>query len=178
MKEMFHVACLVIAMLLLVGCGERSATTVGPRIYDRAGVEFEYPQAWEVTTDTQQAGPRYLFVETPGAALVIIQIHSADDASAIQYFAQDFARSAREETAVGNVSESTFGGVEEADGYEIVTERFTITLLGVNVPHTRTYRRKSIADNVCFIIAQVADEDRSKVTKGFEQIFSSFVHTP
>jgi hypothetical protein len=174
MKELAHIPYLVIALLLLVGCGERFATTDNPRSYNKAGMGIEYPRNWKVTEDTEQAGIRNLFVETPGNAIVIIQIYSAKDAFGIKAFAQNFARSAQEETAVGNVSVSRFSSVERSNGHETLTEPFSITVLGENVPHTRTYRRKTIDDKVCFIVAQVADEDRSKVTKGFEQIFSSF----
>ncbi len=174
MKKIVHIPYLVISLLLLVGCGERSAKTDNPRSYNKAGIAFEYPGNWEVTEDEQLAGLRYLFVETPGDAIVIIQIYSADDALEIRDFAQNFARSAQEETPFGNVSASVFSSVEKSNGYEILTERFSITLLGENVPHTRIYRRKPVDNKVCLIVAQVAVEDLSKVTMGFEQIFSSF----
>ena len=174
MKNMIRISYLVIMLFLLVGCGERSARTDNPRSYNKTGIEFKYPRNWKVTEDVQQAEFRYLFVETPGNALLIIQIYSADDALEIQDFAKNIDHSVKEETPVGNVSASTFSSVNKSDGYEILTEQFSITLLGETVTHTRTYRRKPIGSKVCFIIAQVANEDFSKVTKGFEQIFSSF----
>ena len=135
---------------------------------------FKYPGNWEITEDEQQAGLRVLIVETPGAAIVVIQIYSAGDALEIGDFAESFTRVARGDNPLGIISASEFSGLEKSDGDEILTERFSLGLLGENVPHTRIYRRKTGDDKVCFIVAQVADEDLSKVNMGFEQIFSSF----
>jgi len=82
----------------------------------------------------------------------------------------------KDDTPLGSVPDSVLGNVNNSGGYEILTERFSIALLGEKVPHTRTYMRKSVANRVCFIVAQVANEDRSKVTEGFELIFSSFTY--
>ena len=148
-----------------------------PRAYNNAGLEFEYPRNWKVTEDVQQEELRYLFVESPGDALLIIQIFSADDALDIQDFAKSFAQTAKEETPKSFLVDSVFGSVSKSGGYEILTEQFSMTLLRQKIPHTRTYRLKPVANRVCFIIAQVADEDRLKVTKGFELIFSSFKYS-
>jgi hypothetical protein len=176
MKNMIYISCLVFVSLWLVGCGERSAEIDNPRAYNNAGLEFEYPRNWKVTEDIQQGELRYLFVESPGNALLIIQIVSADDALDIQDFAKSFTQSAKEETPIGNFTGSVFGSVNKSGGYEILTEQLSIALLGEKIPHTRTYRRKPVANRVCFIIAQVADEDLLKVTKGFELVFSSFMY--
>ena len=174
---MIYISCLVFVSLLLVGCGERSVKIDNPRAYNNAGLEFEYPRNWKVTEDVQQEELRYLFVESPGDALLIIQIFSADDALDIQDFAKSFAQTAKEETPKSFLVDSVFGSVSKSGGYEILTEQFSMTLLRQKIPHTRTYRRKPVANRVCFIIAQVADEDRLKVTKGFELIFSSFKYS-
>jgi hypothetical protein len=95
----------------------------------------------------------------------------------IQDFAKSFAQTVKEETPKSFFVDSVFGSVSKSGGYEILTEQFSMTFLRQKIPHTRTYRRKPVANRVCFIIAQVADEDRLKVTKGFELIFSSFKYS-
>jgi hypothetical protein len=127
-----------------------------------------------VTEDTQESGRRFLIVEAPGSAIVLIEIYSADDALEIQDYAQALSRSAQEESSVANFNASTFSGVVKSDGYEILAEQYSVTFLETNVPHTRTYRRKPIDNKVYFLMEQVADEDRSQATKGFKQISSSF----
>jgi hypothetical protein len=92
----------------------------------------------------------------------------------LREFAETFARSTQESTTAGDISDSTFTEVQESDGYETLTDRFSIALLGVNVPHTRTYYRQEFDGRVCYILLQVADEDSAMVTSGFEQIVSSF----
>lgn len=174
MKKTVPIQYLMVSLLLLFGCGEKIADTDNPRNYDKAGITFKYPGNWAVTEDEQQEGFRYLFIETSGDAFIGINIYSVDDALEIKDFAQKLAHSTQEEIQVGNIGESVLSSVEKSNGYEILTERYSITILGVSVPHTRIYRRKSDANKVYFIIAQVSDEDLQKVTKGFEQIFSSF----
>ncbi len=173
MKRLVHISWLIMALLLLSAC-ERNARTDNPKSYNNAGIEFEYPGNWKVTEDSQQAGFRYLSVETPGDAIVIIQIYPTKDALEINEFAQWFAQAFKEEIPFGTISASKFSQVKKLEGYENLTEQFSIILLGEDIPHTRIYIRKPIDNRVCLMVAQAADEDHSKVIRGFEQVFTSF----
>ena len=173
-KNMICISRLLFAALVLVSGCEKSAITDQPKLYSKTGLEFQYPMNWKVTEDAEQADRRYLFVETPGDAILIIMLYSAREAPPVQEFARDFAQSAKQEVPIGKVHPSTFGSVKTAGGHEVLTEKFTITVLGEKVPHSRTYVRKPFGKSVSYLIAQVADEDLPKVTKGFEQIITSF----
>jgi len=176
MKNLFRVSCVMILALalMLVGCGESEADVGNPQHYSKDGVEFDYPGNWEVTDDAQNAEGRYLLIESPGDALMMIHIYSGSDALGIQAFASNFAKLAEENTPIGDVTASTFSNVTHSGGYEELTEQMSITVLGETVPLTRTYRRKAIGSNVCVLVGHVVDEDRSLVVGGFEQVFSSF----
>ena len=174
MRSTTSIACLVIAGLLLVGCGERRAETGSPRTYQHDGIEFEYPGNWKVTEDDREGEVRLLLVETPGEAIVVIQITPEDMAAGLREFAETFARSAREQTPIGKIGKSSFAAAKNQGEYEVLTERFSISLLGEGTPHTRTYHRRNLQGKALTIILQVADEDGSKVVKGAEQIVSSF----
>ncbi len=174
MKYLFNISLLAAVALLCVSCGETSAQIESPKSYDNAGLQFEYPGNWEVAEDVQQEHSRYLFVESPGDAILIIQVFSADDATDIKDYAKNFAQSAKNATPSLDFADSAFSSVDESGGYEILTEKFSVENLGVKIAHFRKYRRKVVSNRVCFIIEQVAEEDRDKVTKGFELIVSSF----
>jgi hypothetical protein len=176
MKIALNVLLIALFLLTLAGCGEKSADTANPQSYSKGGMEFEYPGNWEITEDAQQDSIRYIIIESPGDAIFIVHFHPADEAVGILEFADSFAQMAKEETPIGNVSASEFGEISNTDGYEALTEKMSITLMGETVPHTRIHRRKRIADRVCFLIGHVADEDRSLVESGFEQIFASFTY--
>ena len=54
-----------------------------------------------------------------------------------------------------------------------ITEQFSISALGLEVPHIRFYKQKQFGDNVVYVICQVSNEDEDFVDVGFDQIISS-----
>jgi hypothetical protein len=163
-------------ILALVACGgcERVANVKSPKTYDKDGVHFQHPNNWRVTADSQRDGVRYLFLETPGQATVAIQIYLATEAPEVEEFARTFSSIVRKEMpkylAVGN---STFGTAEDTAGYESITEQFSISALGQEVPHIRSYKQKQFGSNVVYVICQVSNDDEDFVAIGFDQIISS-----
>jgi hypothetical protein len=127
-----------------------------------------------VTADSQRDGVRYLFLETAGHATVAIQIYRATEALEIEEFARGFSSIVREEMpkylAVGD---STFGTPEDVSGYKSLTEQFSISALGQEVPHIRSYKQKQFGNNVVYVVCQVSNEDEDFVAIGFDQIMSS-----
>ena len=71
------------------------------------------------------------------------------------------------------VGNSTFAGPEDVSGYTSITEQFSISALGQEVPHIRFYKQKQFGNNVVNIICQVSNEDEDFVAVGFDQIMSS-----
>lgn len=177
MKNMIQISCLALLSLFLTGCGERSAEVDNPRAHNNAGLEFQYPGNWKVAEDGKKGELRHLLIESPGIGLLVtIFMLPADDARDIQGFAEIYARSFKEEVPFGDVTDSVFGSIRQSGEYEILSEQFSMDILGVKTPHTRTYRRKSVADQVCFVVDQVADEHHSKVAKGVELVVSSLTY--
>jgi hypothetical protein len=127
-----------------------------------------------VTADSQREGVRYLFLETPGNATVAIQIYLATEALEIEEFGRGFSSMVRKEmpkyVAAGN---STFGAPEDVSGYKSIIEQFSISALGQEVPHIRSYKQKQFGNNVVYVICQVSSEDEDFVDVGFDQIISS-----
>ncbi len=162
--------------LLLVNCGGAEqatrADTDHPTTYAKDGLTFQVPGNWSVTEDEDFPTHRFVLVEEPGNALVVMQLFPFHQPADIAALARDFAAS----TAIASKpwpQESTFGTPGTAGGYETLREAFTLRVLASTVPHTRDYRLKAYGDRMCFIVAQVADEDRANVKSGFEQIARS-----
>ena len=189
----------MVILLSVWGCGERAAQVQQPLDYRKAGVSFQYPPAktpswlagiretlnvrlnfpkgiWKVTQEMHELGIHYLFVESPGDAVMIVQAYpdDGDEDMKLKAFVKDFSGSAREDTPVGSFGPSTFDDVVREGRYESITERFSISLLGQSVPHIRVYKRAVVQNKVCILIAQVATEDLEKVQPGFELVFKSF----
>jgi hypothetical protein len=164
---------IILALLAHAGC-ERVARVKAPKIYDKDGIHFEHPGNWKVTADSQRDGVRSLFLESPGEATVAIQIYLATEALEIADFAHQYSSNVHREMpwylVVGN---STFAGPEDVTGYTSITEQFSVSGLGLEVPHIRFYKQKQFGNDVVYLICQVASEDEDFVAIGFDQIISS-----
>ena len=173
MRRQFTSPLIVIVLLAAVGC-ERVATVKTPKIYDKDGIHFKHPGNWKVITDSQRDGVRFLFLETPGNATVAIQIYLATEALEIEDFARQFSSNVQKEmpryVTVGN---STFGGPDDVGGCRSMTEQFSLSTLGEEVPHIRLYKQKQFGDKIVYVICQVSNEDEDFVDVGFDQIMSS-----
>ena len=88
MRKIWFICWLTSAALLLTGCGEEGPDTGHTRKYMNEGIEFEYPGNWEVTEDVQRGNLRYVFVESSGNGMVIIDIRPAEVAPEIRDFAE------------------------------------------------------------------------------------------
>jgi len=165
---------LTILLLGLVGC-ERAADITSPVKYEKDNISFSHPQNWKVTEDVAQQDVRYLFVESPGYAIFVVQIYAKHDAVSFSEFVEWFSSQSKEETPIGNISESSFSYIEETTFSPSIREGFSITVLGQKIPHIRKYYVKESSKKVTFLVAQVAVEDLGKVEPGFNLILRSFV---
>lgn len=168
-----RVVALISIALLLAGCWETPADISNPQTYDKDGLTFTFPGNWTVTEDVTADQLRYLFVETPGEALVVVQVDSSGHTENLKSFAESFSQRATTETPIGDMAQNEFGPIEKRLAYEVIQEKFSITLLSVEVPHTRIYFRKASGDKTIVIINQAADEDLASVNPGFDQISNS-----
>ncbi|MCP3872730.1 MAG: hypothetical protein GY699_06185, partial [Desulfobacteraceae bacterium] len=135
---------LAICALLLFGllACEKSADISSPIKYEKESVSFSYPQNWKVTEDVRQQDLRYIFVESPGDAIFIVQIYSKHDAVSFKEFVEWFSSQSKEETPIGKMEENTFSTVEKTTpgkGMKGIKENFSMTLFGQKIPHMREY---------------------------------------
>ncbi len=172
MSNTLNLGLTCLLAISVVGCWERQADVSSPQSYSKQGLSFQYPGNWKVTDDENFDFFRYLFIESPGDAIVIIQIFGREDALGLKEFSADFADGAKEDYTLGSISESSF---QMADDY--LEEQFSITILNETVPHLRRYMRLEFGQKLCFVIFQVADEDLEKAAPGFQLIVSSLNYT-
>jgi hypothetical protein len=169
----------IYALLLFepLGC-EKAADISSPIKYEKENVSFSYPQNWKVTEDVRQQDLHYIFVESPGDAIFIIQIYSKNGAVSFNEFVEWFSSQSKAEIPVGKMEESIFSTVEKgniATGMKGIKENFSITLVGEKVPHTREYYTVDSDNEIAFLVTQTATEDMRKTESGFDLILSSFV---
>ncbi len=167
-------AIIALALLgLFTGCGEPQPQLSAPKTYRSGTITFDYPKNWKITEDLVNPAIHYLFVETPGDALVILQSFPLDEAEGLAAFTKAYSESAATEMPVGKMVQSTFTDMPETGGYEQIEEEFNVNLFGETVPHRRLYETKGIGDRQVILIFQVATEDFATAEPGFELMRNS-----
>lgn len=137
-------------------------------------MSFSLPSGWKVTMHGKAGECGHAFVEAPGEAVVFIKGVPAKKDPGLEKFAREFSRTASSWTPVGKITSQGFKGFTDKAYGPALKEPFTIAFLGVNVPHTRFYRKRTGSHCTFYLLTQVADEDAASVEKGFRQILDSF----
>ena len=119
--------------MLLSGCGDPAADVALSKKSPKDGVAFQHPGNWEITEAKVEEGFHHVMVETPGDALVIVQIFPADSAATLKEYADAFSAAAAEEAPFGVVSKSKFAELDPKEGWSRSQETFVIQVLGVKV---------------------------------------------
>lgn len=167
----------LVVLSLAWGCGKKAESRQA-RSYSKDGLRFDHPGDWSVTEDEEYGfGVQRVTIKGHGDAISFVLLMPATVASPIGDYAREFARLTAD-AKIGIVLPSTFGEPVQSGGYEILTETWAMAGFGEPVPHTRVYRRRAFSDTVCFVITQVADEDRADAEGGFGMITGSLRYEP
>lgn len=171
----------LLSLLMLLGCGEKKADTTHPVLYSKDGVSFNMPGNWQVTEDEQEEDIRYLFIETPGDALMVIHVFGAtNEAPRLEEYTEFFIRESMNNMPIASRDMGATGAIskilndQEFTGFR---NEFTASFLGQQVPHTVEFFSVNTEARIAYLTTQVATEDLEKVEKGFEQILASFALT-
>lgn len=170
----------LILLIFLTSC-EYGADLDNQRKYSNKEISFSYPGNWQVTEDSESEGARYIFIESPGEAIMTIEIYDHEDSYDLYNFVQlerqlllnEFPKLVQIDAPdVIKITEKTIAGEKMVGlSYEI-----NMSIIGVDVPHVTEVFEISNAKKSAFLSAQVATEDRHLVSDGFDLILSSFKH--
>lgn len=159
----FRISLVICSLLILVAC-EQKADVSEIQTYQKDGMKFDYPLNWDVASDEYIGDVRSVFIETPGSAIFMVQLYPAKSADPLKVYADYFLKDLNVEKLEHSKRTSKSGYI----GY------FTVSFLGVEVPHQIEFYSNKKSDNVSYLIAQVAIEDFSKVEVGFSLIYDSY----
>lgn len=165
----------IIVLLALVSC-ERQADLNNPATYSGNGLDFSMPSNWKVTEDEEDSGFRYLFVETPGDAIVIISIYSKQNSPALLEYVNWAIESSTREMPFGSRSEGSIAEFQKTIGQQRFSgyrNEFMVSVAVVDVPHITEYYLIETDSASVFLTAQVSLEDRAKVEQGFDLLLST-----
>lgn len=174
---------LLAGLVAAAGC-ERKADVGNPKLFDSDGLSFKYPGNWKVSTEVTRESAvtlRMMTVESPGQGLVMIEefrpafpldleshLGSIVDGMKSTLKNKGKGLASVEETKSTPVTRAILGAPRTGIRY-----RFALTVLGEKVPHTTDGYLVTLPDRALVFVEQVADEDRSLVAGGFDQILDS-----
>lgn len=170
---------LVFCCLILVGCSEKQADIEKQNQYEKDELSFSYPGNWDVTEDSVTDGWRIIFIESPGDALMSIEVYANDESFELQEFVElsiDELRSAMpdmlnmsETIAINEIETNLTNSVLNGYRYE-----FSLSIIGIEVPHVNDNFMFTYKDKTAYISSQVATEDLEKVKNGFQLVLETF----
>jgi hypothetical protein len=177
----------LLASLFFFAC-EKKPEIQSPLSYAKDGISFRYPGNWSVTEDVEppgESGFRYLFVESPGSATVIVQYYNPGMDLGVEEFAAEFHKGTLAETEqfgrLGPLStlQVTSGNtvlVRALVGGSLregVERSFSISAVGEQVPHTSRAFKLDAGPATAFVVVQAATEDWDLVGPGFDLVLES-----
>lgn len=173
------------SVLVCVGCLRHSHSL---QHYDSNGVTFSHYSDWSITKDApinDSSDFRIINLSGPEHAVISLVLEPTAAPQTLDDFASVVAEKRTEETekklSVGSVklanvdrgtSERTTGtvGGQRLDG---VLQRFSVEVMGVQVPHEARFYLLSGVDRKIMIMSQVASAKAVKVREGSDLILNT-----
>lgn len=177
-----------LVVVLFSGACETAPRVAQPQSYRRQGISFDYPSNWSVTEDVAKGGDaefRYLFVESPGSAIVIVQYYRLGMDVSVEDFSADFHRRALGETedlvrfgtlspiAASSGRTRSVRAVVAGAPRDGIEQLFSVSAVGVHVPHKYHAFKVQVAPATAFVVVQAAVEDWNLVAPGFDLVLTS-----
>ncbi len=137
---------------------------------------FSLPANWEVIQEVAESGFRYLYVESPGLAIVQVAVYDQDASYTLREYAK-YSIEHTEEGVFGRRNEGTLQKIiksfrgKKYSGYR--NEYVWTIVVFRSLYHTEFFKLQS-KDKDVFITTMAPVENLGKVGKGFELIISSF----
>ena len=167
---------IVILLLAMIAC-EQQADLSKSSEYSKNGISFSLPGNWQVTEDVAEDDFRYLFIETPGDAVMFVTTYLKEDALSLFEYSEWFIETSVNDFPIGSRNKGTVLKTRKIiddqiyDGYK---NEFVVSVAGIEVPHAAEFFRFETNAKTAFVSSQVAIEDSSMVEPGFEHVLATF----
>lgn len=175
-------------LLILVLCAtlnnacRRSAASSQPKGFESPALHFTYPGNWKIANKTAEPENEQITLEGPDNLLIIITAFRHKTGVSLKEFAETVS-----DERTKNVEETfTVAGVQltkqKRNDFEPLTidtprrkfkglqEKFTLTLLGIDVPHLSAYMREQQGEVEVVYIIHGPEKDWPKVSKAFVKL--------
>jgi hypothetical protein len=171
---------ILLVMTFAISACEQGADLENTKFYSKSELSFNYPGNWSVSEDSVVDDVRFIFIESPGAGMMKIEIYNEKDAFELRGFAElDIDALIGEMYSVIKITrpKSLTDFEKKVDGkiFKGLMYEMNMTILGLDVPHVTEVFMFMSDNKSAYLSSQVAIEDRDLVSGGFELIYSSFV---
>lgn len=169
----------LLMMTFVIAACENGADLDNVKSYKNAELSFNYPGNWDVTEDSIVDEVRFIFVESPGAGLMKMEIYNQENAFELREFAElDIDALAGDMYAVIKVSKpnSIMDLEKEVAGrtFKGLMYKTNMSILGLDVPHMTELFEFPSDNKTAYLSGQLTIEDSHLVLPGFDLIVSSF----
>ena len=156
---------------------EKTADISNPIENSKSGVHFSIPGHWIVTEDEDNNDFRYIFIESPGDAIFMVEVYRYENPFSLKEYVDLSVEEYRNDFYMGKVNRNTFSEINikaAAREWDGIRNQFSVKVMGIEVPHVQDFYAIESESRVAYLSSQVAEEDFEKVSDGFELILKSF----
>lgn len=170
---------ILVLLIFISACSEKQADMKNQLKYEKDGLSFSYPANWEVTEDIENENVRFIFVESPGDAIIKIEVYPTEQSFELKEFVKlDVEALIKEIPSIlaldsdNKIEEikTSIKGVE-FNGYK---HEFNISVVNIDVSYVSEFYSFPSLKKVAYLTNQVATEDLEKVNGGFKQVLATF----
>ncbi|WP_394225186.1 hypothetical protein [Pseudoalteromonas spongiae] len=174
---------ILVLLFFISACSEKPADMNNQLKYEKDGLSFSYPANWEVTEDFVNEDVRFVFVESPGDAIIKIEVYPTEQSFELKEFVElDVEALMKEIPSILELdSDNEIKEIKTSiNGTEFhgLKYEFNISVVNIDVPHVSESYSFPSHEKVAYLTNQVAKEDLGKVNGGFKQVLATFKIEP
>lgn len=166
----------LLVLVLALGACERQADLESTQMYAKSGISFSLPGNWSVREDVEEGGLRFLYLSSPGEAVMFIGTYPEGYAPPLEDHARLLIDSMMGEFPIGDRTEGGLEPFSKAIGdrtFDGLRNEFVVSVLGVEFPYRAEFYVVGSETKQVYITTQVPTEYLDKVEAGFDLVVSS-----
>ncbi|WP_444995846.1 hypothetical protein [Aliikangiella sp. IMCC44359] len=178
MNKSINAFAFLLLFFLVAACSEKKADLEKQKTYEKQGLSFTYPANWKVTEDSVNEGVRFIFIESPGAAITKIEVYPKEESFDLKEFVKlDIDAIKQGMPGIFDLDDNTMEQIEtfingiSFGGYKY---EYNVSVVNIDIPHISEFYLYSSELKNAYITNQVAVEDFEKVKEGFRLVLSTF----
>jgi len=168
---------ILIAILVSLAACEEHVDLSDQKRHAINGFSFSIPANWEVIQEAEERGVSYLYIESPGLAIVQVTIYDQKASFTLREYAMYSIENTEKRTSFGSRNEGTLKKIKKSfagkklNGYR---NEYIWTLVVFPSQQVTEFFKFPNKDRGIFITTMAPEDNLDKVEKGFDLIISSF----